>query len=291
VIVAENEIQIVPLHTPEQYHVCEQVQQQIWQSDPLEVTPAHVLISAQRHGGLVLGAFDSTGHMIGCLFGFPGRVAPDNPAAAGPQWQHYSHQMGVLPAWRGRGVGYRLKLAQRDWALRQGFEVITWTFDPLEAANGTLNLGKLGAICRCYLRDLYGQMADGLNAGPPTDRFEVTWWIGSARVQERVAQGWQPPRLPELLNAGAVVLNPGRVRAGGAFEPGPPEPPEGTRLLVEVPARFQALKAGSPETALAWRMSVRQACESAFAAGYTACDAVQAEVDGVPRLYYVLEHL
>ena len=285
---AENEIRIAPLEAPEQYHLCEQVQQAIWQSDLLEVTPAHVLISAQRHGGLVLGAFDSTGQMIGCLFGFPGRVAPDNPAAAGPQWQHYSHQMGVLPAWRGQGVGYRLKLAQREWALRQGFEVITWTFDPLEAANGTLNLGKLGAICRCYLRDLYGQMADGLNAGLPTDRFEVTWWIESARVQQRVAQGWQPPRLPDLLDGGAIVLNPGRVRADGAFEPGPLNPPEGARLLVEVPARFQALKAGSLEMALAWRMSVRQACESAFAAFYTACDVVRAEVDGMPRLYYLL---
>ena len=288
---AENEIQIAPLETPEQYHLCEQVQQAIWQSDLLEVTPAHVLISAQRHGGLVLGAFDPTGQMIGCLFGFPGRVAPDNLAAAGAQWQHYSHQMGVLPAWRGQGVGYRLKLAQRDWALRQGFEVITWTFDPLEAANSTLNLGKLGAICRCYLRDLYGQMADGLNAGLPTDRFEVTWWIESARVQERVAQGWQPPRLSDLLDAGAAILNPGRVRPDGLVEPGPLNPPEGARLLVEIPARFQAIKASSHELAQAWRISLRQACESAFAAGYTACDAVRAEVDGVPRLYYVLESL
>jgi hypothetical protein len=36
---------------------------------------------------------------------------------------------------------------------------------------------------------------------------------------------------------------------------------------------------------------VRPAGASAVAAGYTAGDAVRAEVDGVPRLYYVLENL
>jgi predicted GNAT superfamily acetyltransferase len=279
---------IAPLQTAEEYSTCEEIQQIIWQSDPVEVVPAHVLLTAQRHGGLALGAFDGAGHMIGCLFGFAGTVAPDNPAAAGPQWQHCSHLMGVVPEWRGRGVGYRLKLAQREWALGQGFELVTWTYDPAEASNGVLNLGKLGAICRCYLRDLYGEIPDELSRGLPSDRFEVTWWIGSERVQERVEQGWQRPRLQDLLDGGATFLNPSQVRADGWLEPGPVRSPQGKHLLLEIPARMQAVKAASMDLALTWRLNVRQASEAAFGAGYTACDAVRAEVDGIPRVYYLL---
>jgi predicted GNAT superfamily acetyltransferase len=246
-----------------------------------------LLITAQRHGGLVLGGFDATGEMVGCLFGFAGRLAPDNPAAAGGAlWQHCSHFMGVVREWRGRGVGYRLKLAQREWALSQGVQLVTWTYDPLEAANGVLNLGKLGAVCRCYLRNFYGEIADGLNAGLPSDRFEVAWWVGDAQVRERVEQGWQRPCLDVLLREGTVVLNPGRLRADGWLEPGETRGPEGERLLVEIPARMQALKPADLGLALAWRLSVRAACETAFAAGYTACDVVRA--DGLSRVYYVM---
>lgn len=279
-----QEIFIAPLQTPEHYRTCEELQQTIWQSDPVEVIPAHVLIAAQRHGGLVLGAFDTAERMIGCLFGFAGKVAPDNPATGDQQWQHCSHIMGVVPEWRGRGVGYRLKLAQREWAVNHEFELVAWTYDPLEAANGVLNLGKLGAVCRCYLRDFYGEVTDGLNVGLATDRFEVGWWVGSKRVRDRLELGWQRPDLQELLELGALVLN-----ADGCVEPDLVQLPEGEQLLVEIPARIQAIKAASLELAQAWRLSVRQACETAFEAGYTACDVVRAQVGGVPRVYYLLK--
>lgn len=282
---------IAPLRTTEEFRTCERLQQVIWRSDLASIpkATASMLIAAQRYGGLVLGAFDPAGRMIGLLFGIPGRVSPDNPAAAGPQWQHCSRLLGVLPEWQGRGVGYQLKLAQREWALQQGIELITWTYDPLEAANGALNLGKLGAVCRCYLRDLYGDMEEGLNQGLPSDRFEVAWWVDSERVQERVERGWQPVRLQDLSGEGAAVLNPGQLRDDGWVEPGPPRAPEGKRLLVEIPARIQAIKTASMELARAWRLNVRQACETAFGAGYTAVDIVRADEHGRGRVYYLLE--
>ncbi len=285
---AEDSIVIAPLRTLEEYEACEALQGLVWQAEPLEVVPTHVLITAQRHGGLVLGAFDPAGTMVGCLFGFAGRPAADNPLTRGVDWQHCSHFMGVHPDWRERGVGYRLKLAQRTWALEQGYELVTWTYDPLEAANGVLNLGKLGALCRCYLRNLYGEMGEGINIGLPTDRFEVAWWVRSKRVAERAEAGWRPPVLAELLEGGAVVLNPGRARADGWIEPGALREPQGEQLLLEIPARIQALKATSMDLALAWRMSVRSASEAAFGAGYTACDVVRAEVEGQRRVYYLL---
>ena len=64
---------------------------------------------------------------------------------------------------------------------------MTWTYDPLESRNAYLNVHKLGAACRSYIRDYYGPMADGLNVGLPSDRLRVEWWISSERVRRRVA--------------------------------------------------------------------------------------------------------
>ncbi len=284
-----DEFTIAPLQTPEEFLACERLQQTVWRmgTDDIPKATATMLIASQRYGGMVLGAFDRQGQLIGFVFGLPGRVPPDNPAAAGPQWQLCSRITGVHPDWQGRGVGYRLKLAQREWALAHGYELVTWTYDPLEAANGTLNLGKLGAVCRCYLRDFYGPMADGLNVGLPSDRLEVAWWVGSQWVRRRVEEGWCPPRLEGLLDAGGIILNPGRPRPDGWVEPGPVRLPEGEAVLVEIPAPIQAIKRTDPALALAWRMNVRETCEAAFAAGYTACDVVRVEGD-TARVYYLL---
>ncbi|HAJ38303.1 MAG TPA: hypothetical protein DCL15_21740, partial [Chloroflexi bacterium] len=97
---------------------------------------------------------------------------------------------GVLPAWQGRGIGVRLKLAQRDAILAQGMtDWVTWTYDPLFRVNAVLNIHRLGAVCNTYQRDWYGVMKDGLNAGVPSDRCQVDWWLTSAHVEGRVARG------------------------------------------------------------------------------------------------------
>src|ERR1035437_3131179 len=44
----------------------------VWPGSPLEAVPVHLLITHQRSGGLVLGARDAEGKMIGILLGFPG---------------------------------------------------------------------------------------------------------------------------------------------------------------------------------------------------------------------------
>jgi predicted GNAT superfamily acetyltransferase len=282
-------IRIAPLTTIDEYAECERLQQLIWESDAVDVVPRHLLLTFQRHGGVVLGAFDSAGQMIGFSFGFLGQTASDNPLAAGMPWQHCSHELGVVRAWRGQGVGYQLKLAQRDWVMRQGLDLMTWTYDPLEIANASLNIGKLGATCRCYLRDLYGAMPDGLNAHLPSDRFEVAWRLASLEVVRRVTEGWQPPSRESLLGAGAVVVNPGQVDEQGIIRPSDLRPLEGSQLLVEVPANFQTVKKASLDLALAWRLNSRAAFETSFAAGYSVWDVVLPGAKDVPRAYYLLQ--
>jgi predicted GNAT superfamily acetyltransferase len=90
--------------------------------------------------------------------------------------------LAVLPDYRNAGLGRRLKLAQRDDAIARGFDLMEWTFDPLEIKNAHLNIARLGAISRRYKQDFYGPSSSPLQGGLPTDRLYAEWWLRSPRV-------------------------------------------------------------------------------------------------------------
>ena len=122
---------------------------------------AALFVVASKVGGQVFGAFEG-GQMIGFLVAIPG-ILPD-----GRPYLH-SHMLGVQPEYRDRGVGRRLKLAQREDALERGIELVEWTFDPLELKNAYFNIERLGAIVRRYVDNQYGVTAARCTAGcPPT---------------------------------------------------------------------------------------------------------------------------
>jgi predicted GNAT superfamily acetyltransferase len=66
----KEDISIEKLTTIEQFHQCEELQRRVWSMSDIEIVPYHLLLIAQKSGGLVLGAFDEEGKMIGLLFGF-----------------------------------------------------------------------------------------------------------------------------------------------------------------------------------------------------------------------------
>jgi len=269
------EIQIRPIQTHDEYRAVEQLQRDVWGLQEVEIVPDHVLLTAQKNGGLVLGAFlppeesttEGRGRLIGSVFGFVG-LTPDGRV------KHCSHIAGVAPAYQSQNVGYRLKLAQREHVLAQGIDLITWTFDPLESRNARLNFHKLGVTCNTYLRDLYGDMRDGLNVGLPSDRFQVDWHIASDHVAARLRPDWTGPALSALLAKGVPIVN--RPLPGPPPRPSPTThpllPPGEDRLLIQIPARFQAIKSADMALALAWREHTRTLFEAAFSAGYTAVD-------------------
>ncbi|HID86930.1 MAG TPA: hypothetical protein EYP55_06060 [Anaerolineae bacterium] len=272
------------IETTEHYHAAEEVQRRAWSIlDDTEVVPLHLLVTAQKNGGLVLGAFDEEGRMIGFLFGFLGRTEEG-------KLKHCSHMMGVVPEAQGRGVGYALKLRQRDFALSQGLDLVTWTYDPLEGLNAFLNIAKLGVICQTYLRDVYGQLADGLNVGLSSDRFQVEWWIRSRRVEERLAQGGRRLRLEEVLAEGARLANTTERDPSGLLRPvGWERSLTAETLLVEIPARFQEIKAADMDLAREWRAHTREVFERYFAAGYTVCEFISQVQGGQRRNFYLLK--
>ena len=80
-----------------------------------------------------------------------------------------------------------MKLFQREDALARGFELMEWTFDPLEIKNAYLNIEKLGAIARRYNVNQYGVTSSPLQGGLPSDRLVAEWWMKSKRVEAVLA--------------------------------------------------------------------------------------------------------
>jgi predicted GNAT superfamily acetyltransferase len=279
------------LETPDEMAAVEELTRAVWPGDELDVVPAHLLLAVAHNGGLVAGAFAGD-TLAGFVFGFPGLVT----TAEGLQVKHCSHQLGVHPDYRDRGLGFKLKRFRWQIVLGQQIRRITWTYDPLLSRNARLNIAKLGALCNTYLRDAYGELRDTLNAGLPTDRFQVDWWLDSPRVAARMAEGPCRHRgLDDYLRSGARLLNP--PDPGGSPKP----PHEATAdlwgkdskgapatLLVEIPTDFLSIKAADPGLALAWRLGTRACFEGLFGHGFTVTDLVH-ESGPPSRAVYVLK--
>jgi predicted GNAT superfamily acetyltransferase len=54
-------------------------------------------------------------------------------------------------------VAATLKWAQRERVMANDIDLITWTYDPLEAPNARLNLRTLGGVARVYRQNIYGE--------------------------------------------------------------------------------------------------------------------------------------
>lgn len=275
------------LETPEEMTAAEELQRIIWPGSEVDIVPAHLLITAVHNGGIVMGAFVKD-EMIGFVFGFPGlEMLPD-----GPHPKHCSHMMGVHPDWRNAGLGFALKRAQWQMVRRQGLAHITWTYDPLLSTNAYLNIAKLGAVCNTYRQSEYGTMRDGLNAGLPSDRFQVDWWLNTRRVEHRLGKRARGALTLEQFTK--ADLQPCYSLLTGTDDlPRPPEhfsPLEGSILLAEIPSDFTALKEADFALARDWRFFTREFFETAFSEGYLVTDFIFDRIDGKSRSLYVLTH-
>lgn len=203
-----DEMEIRHCRSLAEYEECVRLERATW-GDSLTV-PAAIFVVAHHSGGQVLGAFDQ-GEIVGFTMALAG--------LRGEQRFLHSHMTAVKPEFQNRGVGRRLKLFQRQDALRRGISVVEWTFDPLELKNAHFNLVRLGAIVRRYIPDCYGLTTSPLHAGLPTDRLVAEWWLDSVRVRGILADNPLPARsavervaLPANINE---VKMKDRARAAG----------------------------------------------------------------------------
>jgi predicted GNAT superfamily acetyltransferase len=257
----DNEIYIRTLQTLEELEAVRKLEALVWSM--MDSIPVHQTITAVKNGGFILGAFFK-GNLIGFQYSFPGYD--------GEKAYLCSHTLGIHPDYRKMGIGERLKRAQKEIAILKGYDLITWTYDPLETVNGNLNLHKLGAVCTRYLENVYGNLKDELNDGIATDRFLVEWKILEPRLEQEI-EIMAPIVIKTTLLKKYII----------------PEAIDLTQLnstiLVPVPANFQELKKDDLPLALKWREMTGQVFKHYLESGWTVTDLIKDERNQHQYLY------
>src|SRR6266849_5959951 len=176
-----SDIEIREVTAIEEYDACIRLQREVFGLPDLEISPRRHLIVSCQAGGWTLGAF-----VDGELVGFVHHLA----AVRGDEISGYSHMMAVAAEYQNRGLGARLKWAQRARALSEGRDFIRWTFEPTRARNAHFNLNRLGVVVRDYAVNFYGtdyvtnpaEKAAGVS-GMDSDRVFASWELRSPRVE------------------------------------------------------------------------------------------------------------
>jgi predicted GNAT superfamily acetyltransferase len=285
-----SDIHIRALRALDEMRAAVELQRTYWGDDLESVVPAHMLFTIASAGGHVLAAFDGD-RMVGVLIGLLGTNTedPDRPAMA--NLQIVSKRMVVLDQYRGQGIGYRLKLAQREAAIKQGVRLVTWTFDPLLASNAHLNIRKLGGISHRYLENYYGTSTEGgLSTLGYSDRLLVEWWVTNRRVEERINGTRGDLTLRQYLDADTPIVNPTTADEHLAQPAEAYGMPVGSLVLVEIPVNFPLMVREEPALAQDWRLHIRELFQWLLGRGYLVTDFLHELYEGRDRAFYLLSH-
>lgn len=280
------DLKIRPLTTFNEIDQVVALQRQEW-DDPSTVIYAHMLLSLIRSGGSLLGALDGD-RVVGFVLGYIGIDSLNTDRPAMTNLKMVSQRMTVLPDYRNDGLGYKLKLAQRDYATRQGIRLITWTFDPLNSRNAHLNIRKLGSVIQDYEVNYYGVVPSALVNLDQSDRVVAEWRISQPRVEQRVNGGRAPLTFDQYMYGNGTIINPSGVNAEGLPTPGTLTPIRGMIGLLEIPNNFNQVLTRDEALARSWRGHIRDVFTNAFKSGYFVTDFVQTTLDDRERSFYVL---
>ena len=218
-----SQIQVQKLETLTDQTLGRDIFDKTWAMDSgTEITPN--LLQAMVHSGAYLSGAFIDKKCVGAAFAFP---------ATTKGLHLHSHMTAVLDKYRDQGIGYALKMDQWQWAKKNNYKEITWTFDPLVARNAKLNLVKLGIDISSYYPNFYGDMPDALNAGDESDRVMASWQV----------IGDQPI-------AKSVILNPDKLDT-----------------LIKIPEDIVTIRNKDISENLKWRHKVREEFMNAFEKG------------------------
>lgn len=247
-VAAQSEIEIRDCSTIEEFDRCIELQREAFALPDLEISPRRHLIVTRRAGGWTLGAFVGD-EMVGFVHHMIALRGHDEIIG-------YSHMMAVARAFQNRGVGSRLKWAQRERALREGRRFIKWTWDPMQARNAHFNLNRLGVRVRSYEVNFYGTDYITTPGGKSddvsldSDRLFADWELDSERVKS-LAEGREQKEA---------------------------EPPA---LAIEIPPDWPALIRNDTRRARNEQLRIRKEFQEAFAARLV-CAAFERD-DARPR--------
>ena len=184
-----------------------------------EITPN--LLQALVHSGSYLSGAFVGGKLVGATFAFP---------ATNDGLHLHSHMTAVSDEYRDQGVGYALKIDQWNWAKKNDYSQLSWTFDPLVRRNAKLNIVKLGVDISAYYPNFYGDMPDALNAGDESDRLMVSWSTNK-----------DAPKARRIITE-----------------------PEPSDILIEIPEDIVVIRSKDQSESMKWRRQVRDQFMAAF---------------------------
>ena len=248
---------------------CVLLQRAVWGLTDLEITSTLQLIALTHAGGLLHLAETRSAEPVGFVLALP--------AIRGGKPHLHSDMLAVRPDHQNRGLGTRMKWAQRQEALARGIDLITWTYDPLQARNAGLNLGRLGAQAAEFLPNFYGVTSSALHHGMATDRLLVRWDLQSEKVQALAGRP-EAPRIGPMPDLPRV--NDVKWQAGWPVPTEPVLDLEDHELLLEIPPDWDTLCQAAPRVAEVWQGLVRKAFQHYLGRGYQGTGFVYAEGSG-----------
>ena len=269
-------LRIRPLNGHEEFRACERIQELVWGNVGVS---AELLSVTQKYGGAVVGSL-VRGRVVGFIYAFLARRHG--------KLIHWSHLMAVEPRFRDLGLGFRMKLAHRELAMKHGLDSICWTFDPLQSRNAALNIGRLGAQAEEYLPNCYGRFQSAIERGLESDRFVVNWRLRTQAVRRRL-RGDRPSgsELASILEAPRVNetrWNARRLLENRRISLDLHEP----ELLVEIPTATDPMRAKDLRLARRWRTETRRIFLRYFGMGYSVEDFIPPSPANDGRAFYVL---
>lgn len=242
---------------------CEKLQSSILGRGSRSILSLSTLQAILQAGGLALGVRDPVrpGELSGALV--------DLSATFEAYRGHLTAFLGVSNDGRGQGIAQALRLEEAGICRERRVDVVYWWVDPLRSTCAHIDLNRLGAIATAHEAHALGTLNDELNAGLPTDRVRVEWWLDAPRTQAVAARGRAGPAAGVGL-AQMNVLTRTSAKADGLRAPaGLEDSPLGAHILVEIPIDLDRLRREAPEDAAAWRLQNREAYELLFGRGYT----------------------
>lgn len=225
-----DEIKIREVLIFEEFAECVRLQREVFALPDLEISPVRHLIVTKSAGGFTLGAF-SDDELVGFVLSVP--------AFEKNERFFYSHMTAVSNRFQSRGIGAKLKWAQRERALQENVKFIKWTFQPVQARNAFFNLERLGAIVKTHVPNFYGtdystSHSENGKIGLDSDRLFAEWHLESEKVK-MLAKG------EKFVESGEII---------------------GT---ISIPNDWNNLVKQSPEKAIAEQSRVKEEFQKAFA--------------------------
>jgi predicted GNAT superfamily acetyltransferase len=275
-MVNSKEIEIRSLYSAKELEEVRKLESKIWGEN--DSIPSHQTLTAVKNGGLVLGAFYQN-ELVGFQYSFPG--------FNGKSIYLCSHILGIDEQFRKKGIGEKLKAVQREEAIKLGYSLITWTYDPLESVNAYLNMAKLGGTCSTYLENCYGEMDDLLNSGIPSDRFLVEWNI----LQEEPIKFHKEVDIEDLVEESIIQFEMSKEGFPTPISTLLQNQVKDEYVYVAIPKDFQGIKNADLQIAKEWRKVTREVFQSLFEVGFQVIDFRKNTISEIPVQFYILNKI